>query len=68
MITLGSYPGADTDMVYAEPEKKENRTKRGSDMSFKDFILRYHKESLYMVNALPQYLRFVCVLIYSFLT
>lgn len=54
---LKSFDGAGSEVVYAEPEKKENRTKKGFDMSFKAFVERYHKETLYMVNALPSALR-----------
>lgn len=46
-------PGADKTIIYAEPELKENRTKQGFDISMKEFIERYHKETLYMVNMLP---------------
>ena len=56
---LESFPNADKAIIYAEPEKKENRTKKGFDMSFKEFVKRYKKESLYMVNALPMELRSV---------
>lgn len=54
---LKNFQGSSEALVYAEPEKKENRTKKGFEMSFKDFIERYHKESLYMVNALPKELQ-----------
>ena len=56
---LESFPNADKAIIYAEPEKKENRTKKGFDMSFKEFVKRYKNESLYMVNALPMELRSV---------
>ena len=52
-------PDADSTMIYAEPEKKENRTKEGYTISIKEFIDRYHSETLYMVNALPKQVKHI---------
>lgn len=51
---LANHPGSDKEMVYCEPEKKENRTKEGKEVTLKEFISIYHNESVYMVHGVPQ--------------
>ena len=55
---LKDFPGSKEFQVTAEPHKKEIRKAQPLFMSFHDFVSRYHNESLYMVNALPEELRF----------
>ena len=55
---LQDFPGADNITVSAEPNKKEIRQTQPLSMSFKNFVQRYHNESLYMVNSLPEPLRY----------
>ncbi|XP_066914737.1 bifunctional peptidase and (3S)-lysyl hydroxylase Jmjd7-like [Clytia hemisphaerica] len=54
---LKDFPGSKEFQVSAEPHKKEIRKTQPLYMSFHDFVSRYHNESLYMVNALPEELR-----------
>lgn len=54
---LKSFEGADTTMVSSETRKKEDRKQNGLNISFKEFIERYHNESLYLVDSLPKQLR-----------
>lgn len=54
---LENFPGSDKVFVTAEPNKKEIRNAEPKYMSFKEFVQKYHNESLYMVNSLPKELR-----------
>ena len=56
---LKSSEGVDKFMVSSETRKKEDRKQKGLHISFKEFIERYHNESLYLVNSLPNSLRYV---------
>lgn len=51
---LKNHQGSDSYLVYVEPEKKENRTKEGKEVTFKKFIEIYHNESIYMVHGVPK--------------
>lgn len=51
---LRGHPGSNKELVYIEPEKKENRTKKGKVVTFKEFIDIYHNSSVYMVNGCPK--------------
>ena len=55
---LENHPGSD-EIVYVEPEKKENRTKAGEEIPFKKFIQTYQNKSIYMVNGVPKALQYV---------
>lgn len=52
-----SLPGAENTTVFVEQGKKENRTLPGTDIYFKDFVLRYNDSDIYMVNGVPDILQ-----------
>ena len=54
---LASFEGAATELVQVEPNKKEIREAQGFEISFKEFVQRYSKEKIYMVNPLPTFLQ-----------
>ena len=41
--------------VVVEQAKKENRTLSPEDLPFNEFVKRYTKEDIYMVNSLPDF-------------
>jgi len=51
---LKNVPGANSSMVFVEPNKKENRTAgEGKTISLEEFINTYQDSSIYMVNGCP---------------
>lgn len=45
-------------IVVVEQAKKENRTLSPEEIPFNDFVRRYSKEDIYLVNDVPQFLRY----------
>ncbi|XP_065648852.1 uncharacterized protein LOC100207979 isoform X6 [Hydra vulgaris] len=54
---MKSFPEAATEQVACEPNLKEIREAQGFYTSMLDFINRYHKEEIYMVSKVPDYLQ-----------
>jgi len=54
---MKSFPEAATEQVAVEPNLKEIREAKGFEIPFKDFVERYHKEKIYMVNKVPSFLQ-----------
>lgn len=54
-LNLDSIP--ENHMVMVEHGKKENRTAPAEEMSFKRFVLIYHKTDQYMVEPSPTFLQ-----------
>ena len=52
-----SLPGAANTTIFAEQGKKENRSFPGSDIYFKDFVLKYNDSEMYMVSGVPDILQ-----------
>jgi len=52
-----SFEAAKYENVQVEPNKKERREAQGFVTSFKDFVQRYGKEKIYMVNRVPSFLQ-----------
>lgn len=44
--------------VVVEQAKKENRTLPAEEIPFTEFVKRYRKEDIYLVNDLPDFLRY----------
>lgn len=53
---MKSFPGAEKELVQVEPNLKEIRESPGFEIPLKEFIERYKKESVYMVNKVPSFL------------
>lgn len=51
------FKEAEDETVQVEPNKKEIREARGFEISFKEFVQRYGKEHIYMVNKVPTFLQ-----------
>lgn len=52
-----NLPGAENTSVFAEKQKKENRTLGGNEISFKEFVEKYNTSDIYMVNGVPDILQ-----------
>ncbi|XP_057307758.1 uncharacterized protein LOC130645700 [Hydractinia symbiolongicarpus] len=53
---MKSFPAAEKELVQVEPNLKEIRESPGFEIPLKEFIERYKKESVYMVNKVPSFL------------
>ena len=55
---LGSFEEGRKEIVVVEQAKKENRTLSPEEISFTEFVQRYKNEDVYLVNDLPEFLRY----------
>lgn len=58
---MKSFPEAATETVDVEPNLKEIREAEGFQVSFKEFLDRYHTDDIYMVNKVPTFLQYVMI-------
>ena len=54
---IQSFPEASREVVQCEPNLKEIREAKGFAIPMKEFIARYHNESIYMVDEVPTYMQ-----------
>ena len=54
---MSSFAKASEELVQVEPNLKENRGAPGFEIPLKEFISRYKKEKIYMVNKVPSFLQ-----------
>ena len=52
-----SFKEAESEYVQVEPNKKEIREAEGFEIPFKEFVQRYGKDKIYMVNKVPKFLQ-----------
>ncbi|KAI8520641.1 hypothetical protein Bbelb_003950 [Branchiostoma belcheri] len=54
---LRTFPESATEFKFVETKKKENRTQPVSEMTLRQFLGRYATEDIYMVQAVPEFLK-----------
>ena len=55
---LGNIEKGKEEIVIVEQAKKENRTLSPEEIPFTEFVQRYRNEDIYLVNDLPEFLRY----------
>ncbi|XP_019623027.1 PREDICTED: probable serine/threonine-protein kinase kinX [Branchiostoma belcheri] len=54
---LRTFPESATEFKFVETKKKENRTQPVTEMTLRQFLDRYATEDIYMVQAVPEFLK-----------
>ena len=60
---MQSFPEAETELVKCEPNLKEIREIEGFEVPVKEFLQRYHKDKIYMVNKVPTFIQYVAFIL-----